>query len=87
MPTDPKHAAAWVELGALWERACAPRLPELAGEPFPLDEHELALHAMSLSVPQCHALLRDARGDDGTDSEAMAVEADPLASLCDAVGR
>jgi hypothetical protein len=81
LPSDPTLAAMWSELGALWQAACAPRVETLASEPFPLDAHELPLQAMALSVPQCQALVRDARDADGAD---QAKDWDGLAALCTA---
>ena len=84
LPSDSDVAALWIELGRLWERACAPALPELATEPFPLDAHELALHAMSLNVPQCEALVSDARSAEGADPST---DWNGLSALCTAVSR
>ena len=61
--------ALWAELGELWQVACLPELPEGAPaeqNPFPLLAHELPLHALSLSVPQCTSLVEDARNDEGS---------------------
>jgi hypothetical protein len=82
LPSNPEVAALWRELGALWERACAPRLDALGAEPFPLDPHELALQAMSLSVPQCEALVAEARSTQGGEGSGSW---DQLAGLCTAV--
>jgi hypothetical protein len=84
LPNDPGTAAMWTELGRLWERSCAPQLPELAADPFPLDDHELPLQAMSLNVPQCEALVADARAADGVDAST---DWDGLAEMCRAVSR
>lgn len=81
-PADAHETMAlWTELGALWQRSCQPRVDALGATPFPLDEHELPLQAMALNVPQCAALVRDAREAD-PDSD---VPFDRLASLCKAV--
>ena len=84
LPDESGAVARWTELGRLWERSCAPRLPELAEDPFPLDEHELPLQAMSLNVPQCEALVADARSADGADGST---DWDGLAEMCRAVSR
>jgi hypothetical protein len=84
LPDDTRAAAMWTELGRLWEQSCTPRLPELLEDPFPLDEHELPLQAMSLNVPQCEALVADARSAEGADAST---DWDGLAQMCSAVTR
>ena len=56
----------------------------LDGEPFPLDEHELTLQAMSLNVPQCEALVADARARASDDT---GVAWNELSEMCRAVSR
>lgn len=81
MPTSAHTLALWKDLGTLWQESCQPRIEALGTTPFPLDEHELPLQAMSLNVPQCEALLRD-----GQESGAHpAWDWDGLAGLCRAV--
>ena len=72
----------WTELGRMWEQSCA--VDGLDGEPFPLDEHELTLQAMSLNVPQCEALVADARAR-ASDDTGVAWE--ELSEMCRAVSR
>ncbi len=83
LPSDPDAAARWTELGRLWEASCMSRQGAARGEPFPLDEHELVLQAMALSVPQCEALIADAHAEFGD----TAMTRDALLETCRAVRR
>ncbi|MEM7414985.1 MAG: hypothetical protein AAF389_05765 [Gemmatimonadota bacterium] len=74
--SDPAMLDQWTELGELWQAACTD--PPFDQEPFPLDEHELAAHVMALTVPQCEALVFDARASDETSMRAW----DTLSGLC-----
>ena len=80
---SPEHASKWAELGLLWQRACTPSLPSLGVEPFPLEEHELPVQAMSLSARQCQALVEDARSEAG----AGGMDWDALTGFCTAIER
>jgi hypothetical protein len=82
VPADPTAAAKWAALGRLWERSCSDRVAALDAEPFPLDEHELTLQAMSLNVPQCRALVADGRSADEADPT---IAWDELDELCRAI--
>jgi len=73
-------AALWRDLGALWQRACIANAPPGA-DPYPLDEHELAGQAMSLTPAQCGALVRDAREGDFAEERDWAA----LETLCVAI--
>ena len=73
-------AALWTELGALWQRACVADV-DPGGDPFPLEDHELAGQAMSLTPAQCSALVRDTR-EDASDGERTWVA---LEALCRAI--
>lgn len=85
-PTSAETAALWRRLGELWQDACKTDLPALGTTPFPLQEHELPLQAMSLTVPQCEALVHDARGAaPPAGSTTSSVDWDALGALCRAV--
>lgn len=79
-PSTSTEMALWAELGALWQHACFPEA-DAAVEPFPLDSHELPLQALSLTVPQCTALVEDARSDEGSGDRDW----DALMDVCQAV--
>ena len=74
-------ALLWAELGALWEQACVTDV-HIEAEPFPLEDHELAGQAMSLTPAQCGALVRDARNEASTEERDW----DALGGLCRAIG-
>lgn len=85
-PTTEGEMALWAELGELWQLACVPQLPEGAPveeHPFPLGAHELPLHALSLSVPQCTSLVEDARNDEGAGDRDWGA----LMGACEAVAQ
>jgi hypothetical protein len=84
LPSDPAVAELWRTLGDAWEQACAPSLEALSQEPFPLDPHELPLQAMSLSVPQCEALVADTRS---SPDAAADLDWNRMSDLCRAVSR
>ncbi len=73
----------WAVLGELWADACTPNVAALEEPPFPLEAHEAAFQAMALNVPQCEALVVDARASDG--SSRGTEEWDGLMALCSAV--
>jgi hypothetical protein len=81
LPDDPTMSAMWARLGTLWQDACTPTFSKLGATPFPLQSHELPLQAMSLNVPQCEALVRDAR--EGAEDDGTAWDA--LAAVCSAI--
>ena len=70
-------ATLWRDLGALWQHACVSEVVD----PFPLQPHELAGQAMSLTPAQCVALVRDARGDEVAGERDWAA----LEGLCHAI--
>ncbi|NNL29588.1 MAG: hypothetical protein HKO77_01130, partial [Gemmatimonadetes bacterium] len=78
-PTTSTEMALWAELGDLWQHACMAGRAE--DELFPLDAHELPLHALSLTVPQCTALVNDTRDDESAGDQDW----DALMELCQTV--
>lgn len=77
-----ENRALWSELGTLWQEACTPALPPEPEDLFPLDDHEAPFQAMSLTVPQCTALVEDTRRG----SETPDRDWDALLELCTAFG-